>query len=137
MKYLIAIAAILAMVGCKKGEPTPSTTAESAQTARVCISDETDKQPRNYNEVRDLAMKGNYQAQRNLAFGYVGGMPYKKQDENPILGCAWYKYITISGNEKVNSTDIANVQVYCGRLSAQEQASADAQMQSLVSKLCH
>lgn len=133
MKILLAVALMLALAGCSKDEQQ----SVSAPSATVCIADETHDQPRAYEEVRDLAMKGNYQAQRNLAYGYVGGYPFKGQDANPILGCAWYKYIVLSGSEKVDQTDIGNEQVYCGQLSAQEQAAAENQMKTLRGKLCH
>lgn len=134
MKMLLAVMVGLVLVGCGKNEPASKPVAESA--VRVCSTDETHDQPQTYEAVRDLAMKGNYQAQRNLAYGYVGGFPYKGQDVNPILGCAWYKYIMLSGGEKVNSTDAGNAQVYCGRLPEQERAAAEAQMQALIGKLC-
>jgi len=134
MKKLIAIAMMLVLAGC--GEKEPDSRTVVAPAVRICATDETHDQPHTYEAVRDLAMKGNYQAQRNLAFGYAGGMPYKGQDENTILGCAWYKYIMLSGSEKVNTTDTGNVQVYCGRLSAQEQAAAEGQTQALIGKLC-
>lgn len=133
MKKIVAVALMLALAGCGKDESK----SVSAPSQAVCITDETHDQPHTYDEVHDLAMKGNYQAQRNLAYGYVGGYPFKGQDVNPILGCAWYKYILLSGNEKVNQTDTGNEQVYCGRLSAQEQAAAENQMKTLRGKLCH
>lgn len=134
MKILAVLAVLLMLTSCSKNEPSSNAAAPTA--VKVCASDTTHDQPHTFDAVRDLAMKGNYQAQRNLAYGYVGGYPYKGQDVNPILGCAWYKYIALSGSEKIDQTDTNNMQVYCGRLSAQEQAAADRQMQILEAKLC-
>ncbi|MDD5391179.1 MAG: hypothetical protein PHD37_17720 [Gallionellaceae bacterium] len=135
MKKLIAmVLAGVVLAGCGKNEPAGQQVA--APIAQPCAIDETHDQPHTFDAVRDLAMKGNYQAQRNLAFGYAGGMPYKGQDVNPILGCAWYKVVLLSGSEKVNQTDTGNVQVFCGKLSADEQAAAERQAQVIHSKLC-
>lgn len=84
--------------------------------------------------LRMAAMKGDYQAQRNLAYGY-SEYPYKGQDKNPILGCAWYKVILLSGSEKVNDGDIGNVKVYCGKLSAEQKSVADSQSIALSKKI--
>lgn len=134
---MILILMLAMLTGCGKNEPTEQQpTMVSKPTAIICASDETHEQPTSFDAVRDLAMKGNYQAQRNLAFGYVGGFPYKEQDVNPILGCAWYKVILLSGSEKINQTDIGNRQVYCDKLPASEQAVAERQAQVLLGKLC-
>ncbi|MFZ6748537.1 hypothetical protein [Undibacterium sp. Ren11W] len=95
---------------------------------------EPEYQPETFEAVKDLAMKGNYQAQRNLAFGYVSDA-YKGQDKNPIVGCAWYKLIIKSGNEKVNNTDVNNVKVYCDSLSPLELEVANAQSIVLYKKV--
>jgi hypothetical protein len=69
------------------------------------------------NELKALeqkALKGDYQAQRNLAYGYVTGTFGSPFD--PVSGCAWYTAIVASGNPQVNSTDQGNVRVYCTKL---------------------
>lgn len=92
------------------------------------------EQPRTFKEVRALAMQGNYQAQRNLAYSY-SSRPYDGQDMNPILGCAWRTVIIQSGNEKVNETDVGNHEVYCGKLDPTARAAADAQAAALLQKI--
>jgi hypothetical protein len=85
-------------------------------------------------EMRTKAMAGDYQAQRNLAFSLAKGWGTEIK-QNPMLGCAWYKVILLSGSEQVHEGDIGNVQVYCGRLTAEQQAMAEAQAQALAAKI--
>jgi hypothetical protein len=75
-------------------------------------------------------MKGDYQSQRNLAYGYVA-FPYAGQEENPILGCAWYYLIVQSGSPRVDQTDLGNFKVYCGRLEPMALTAAEAQARVL------
>ncbi|MDD2660452.1 MAG: hypothetical protein PHY54_12365 [Methylococcales bacterium] len=83
-----------------------------------------------FQSIQALAMKKDYQAQRNLAYGYTS-WPYQGQDKNPILGCAWYQLILNSGSPKVNQGDIGNVTVYCEKLDAKSQSAALAQARVL------
>lgn len=73
--------------------------------------DETVMQPHTFAAIHDLAMKGNYQAQRNLAFGYATGDQGIKK--NHSLACAWYLLILRSDSPKLGSGDVGNVSVYC------------------------
>lgn len=82
-----------------------------------------------------LAMQGDYQAQRNLAYGYASDWPAKNQASNPILGCAWYEVILNSGNPKVNPSDISNVEVYCGKLGELSVLAATAQARKLYTNI--
>ena len=61
--------------------------------------------------LRAKAMKGDYQAQRNLAFGYATGDQGIKK--NHSLACAWYLLILRSDSPKLGSGDVGNVSVYC------------------------
>ncbi|WP_157381517.1 hypothetical protein [Methylophilus sp. 5] len=57
------------------------------------------------------AEKGDYQAQRNLAYSYSTGQfnsPYE-----PITGCAWYAVIAASGHKEFDSGDAGNYKLYC------------------------
>lgn len=94
------------------------------------------EQPKTFEGVRDLAFKGNYQAQRNLAFGY-SSHPYQGQDKNPILACAWRIVIIKSGSEKVDETDVGNHQVYCEKLEKVSRDAAEAQAEQLLKKIKH
>jgi hypothetical protein len=84
--------------------------------------------------LREKAMKGDYQAQRNLAYSLATGSG-AESSENPILGCAWYRVIILSGSEKIHDGDIGNVKVYCGRLTIDQQAVADKQAKRLAKKI--
>lgn len=91
-------------------------------------------QPKTYEGVKALAMKGNYQAQRNLAYGYAA-YPYKDQDKNPLLACAWYLVVLHSGSPKLNEGDTGNVQVYCEKLAGVSQAAATGQARVLFQQI--
>ena len=80
------------------------------------------------------AYKGDYQAQRNLAYGYVA-FPYEGQIMNQILGCAWYLVVLHSGSPQVHEGDVGNVRVYCGRLDADAQTAAVAQARVIYRKV--
>lgn len=71
--------------------------------------------PDNYPLVYDLALHGDYQAQRNIAYGFAS-YPYNGQEKNRVLGCAWYLVVLNSGSPKVNAGDQGNVDTYCGKL---------------------
>ncbi|EAU53547.1 hypothetical protein [Mariprofundus ferrooxydans] len=87
-----------------------------------------------FENVRDKAMHGDYQAQRNLAYGY-SSHPYAGQEKSPLLACAWRKLILRSGSEKVDQTDTNNFQVYCGQLTEDQQRIAEAQAQRLFAEI--
>ncbi|MCF7964001.1 MAG: hypothetical protein K9L79_00510 [Methylobacter tundripaludum] len=84
--------------------------------------------PNNYAQVLQLAKHGNYQAQRNVAWGFAE-QPYNGQEKNSVLGCAWYLVVLNSGNPKVDIGDQGNAKVYCGKLDKglQEAAAMFAQ----------
>lgn len=72
-----------------------------------------------------LALQGNYQAQRNLAYSL--GRDHK----NTIGECAWRLVILKSGSPKVDTTDVSNVEVHCGKLSALEQEAAASRFEAI------
>ena len=84
--------------------------------------------------LRMKAMKGNYQAQRNLAYTLATGSG-AAGNQNAMLGCAWYKLILLSGSEKIHDGDVGNVTVYCGRLTIEQQGVADQQAKRLAKKI--
>jgi len=84
--------------------------------------------------VESQAMKGDYQAQRNLAYGYAS-WPYKGQTKNPILGCAWYLVVLHSGSPRIDQGDIGNVSVYCDKLDTKSQAAANGQARLLFKQI--
>lgn len=83
-----------------------------------------------FDVVAAKALAGDYQAQRNLAYGYSTA-PYPGQQSNVMLGCAWRIVIVHSGSTKVDDTDISNQRVQCGKLDSQQLAAAQAQARRL------
>ena len=81
-------------------------------------------------QVTTKAMTGDYQAQRNLAYGY-SSYPYKGQDKNPLLACAWRRVILMSGNTRIDQTDVNNAEVECGKLDRTQQANALTQARTI------
>lgn len=72
------------------------------------------------------AWAGDYQGQRNVSFCMSTGCD-GAVIENDVGGCAWRLVILGSGSPQVDSTDMANHQTFCGRLSSVELATAHAQ----------
>ncbi len=91
-------------------------------------------QPHHFPTVRDAALAGDYQAQRNLAYGYTSA-PYPGQERSELLGCAWRIVILHSGSERVDQTDIGNLQVYCGALDPAQLAAAQRQARALFERI--
>lgn len=87
-----------------------------------------------FDSIRAKAMKGDYQAQRNLAFGYASSS-CPGQDKNPMLACAWRYVIIKSGSERVDQTDINNFKLDCGKLEPVELQAAEAQAANLLKKI--
>lgn len=67
--------------------------------------------------VQDRAKAGDYQAQRNLAYGYAA-LPYPGQEKNRLLACAWYLVVVNSNHPQADGSDISNVETYCGALES-------------------
>lgn len=64
-----------------------------------------------------LAMKGDYQAQRNIAFAFAQGVNApSKVTRRPIQACAWRIVIMASGSAKVDQTDQGNLTSDCASL---------------------
>lgn len=87
-----------------------------------------------FKEVESLAFKGDYQAQRNLAYGYSSA-PYAGQEKSPLLACAWRIVIIRSGSKRVNETDAGNHQVYCDKLNKTSRQAAEAQAVEILAKI--
>lgn len=119
-----------------------ATSASRAQTAEVvelplnafyCGADETTsckKMIARLEADNRKAWKGDYQGQRNVAFCFSDGCNNMVLP-NRSLGCAWRIVIIASGSPKVDSTDIGNLKVYCGKLDAAERSAAQAQAATL------
>jgi hypothetical protein len=61
------------------------------------------------------ALKGDYQAQRNVAFSFGRGQSAAVK-LRPSQACAWRIAIMASGSPKVDETDGRNYQMDCGKL---------------------
>lgn len=59
-------------------------------------------------QMQQSAMRGDYQAQRNLAYSYATGRATTGSPKKPIDACAWYRVIAASNNPKVQSGDYSN-----------------------------
>ncbi|WP_343498619.1 hypothetical protein [Achromobacter denitrificans] len=62
--------------------------------------------------LKQKALAGDYQAQRNLAFGYSD--QFSDQRKNPVLACAWRMVILTT--EQADETDMSNYNAYCSKL---------------------
>lgn len=69
-------------------------------------------------QARELAMKGDYQAMRNIAYSYAS--PAAGEAGSKVAACAWYLLVPVVHKTKFNSGDTGNVSVYCGKLSPSE-----------------
>lgn len=87
-----------------------------------------------FDELRGLALRGDYQAQRDLAYGYSNS-PYPGQSLNPILACAWRTVIILSGSERVDLSDVSNHKMYCGSLDQTARAASEAQAVELLKRI--
>lgn len=83
-------------------------------------------------ELKSKALSGDYQAQRNLAYGFATGDQGIKIDH--AAACAWYLLILRSDSSRLDVSDVGNVATHCDpfkagfgfdeRLAAERQANA-------------
>ena len=106
----------------------------SVLAAMLCFAVQAQAQTTNVKAIEQQAMAGDYQAQRNLAYGYVA-WPYTGQTKNPITGCAWYLVVLNSGSPQLGPGDVGNVQVYCGRLDPDSKSAAINQSRVLFKQI--
>lgn len=114
IKFAISLVALLLAAGCQKSQPEPSASMAD-DIAKKLQQDAASAPASDFMAVLDAAKRGDYQAQRNLAYGYAA-QPYPGQEKNRVLGCAWYLVILNSGHPQANAGDESNVQTYCGAL---------------------
>ena len=84
-------------------------------------------------QLEKQARRGDYQAQRNLAYSYAS--PMKGEKEDKLAACVWYLVVIKSGSDKVDIGDTGNAKVYCSKLERTEQIAADAKSNELVRKI--
>ena len=71
----------------------------------------------------DKALAGDYQAQRNTAYLLSGATPYVVAQ--PVQACAWRKVILASRPADATYADDRQLEIDCGKLSAEDRAVAD------------
>lgn len=113
--FLLSVA--FALVACDQPAKEKSSKQAEVTTDEIAkkLQQATEISPADFLTVLDAAKKGDYQSQRNLAYGYAAH-PYPGQEKNRVLGCAWYLVIANSGSKNIVEADISNANVYCGTL---------------------
>lgn len=81
-----------------------------------------------------LALRGDYQGQRNVAYCLSDGCDGAVM-KKPITSCAWRIVIVGSGSPKVDQIDTNNLKNACGRLDETERQAAAAQAATLLAKI--
>ncbi|MCW5624557.1 MAG: hypothetical protein KIT73_07585 [Burkholderiales bacterium] len=74
-------------------------------------------------------LQGDYQAQRNLAYGHATGDQRIKVDRQ--AACSWYLLVLRSDSPRLHTGDVGNVQVYCARLDAETRLEAERKANAL------
>lgn len=80
------------------------------------------------------ALRGDYQAQRNVAYCLSTGCDGAVQVSAPH-GCAWRIVIQASGSSKVDAADKMAFSTWCGKLDAIDRATAIEQAKGLFRKI--
>lgn len=79
-------------------------------------------------QMKQAAMHGDYQAQRNLAYSYANGWATPESPnyvpKKPVDACAWYRIIVTSKKAKPQPSDASNESIYCGRLTPEQNQNA-------------
>jgi hypothetical protein len=89
-----------------------------------------ESQQRRLDEDYSAALRGDYQAMRNVGFCLLDGCGGAVLP-NPIAGCAWRMVIVASGDPRVNDVDVNNVRFACARLDVVGREAAAAQARRL------
>lgn len=89
-------------------------------------------------ELFKKSLKGDYQAQRNLAYSYQSGWgspsdkDYIKPD--PIQACAWRKVILLTNPNKSDLTDYANESNECKKVQATDNVKVWSDVRKILAK---
>lgn len=79
-------------------------------------------------KMKQAAMRGDYQAQRNLAYSYAVGWATPESPnyipKKPVDACAWYRVIAVSITPKVQTADYSNEWTYCSKLRPEQSETA-------------
>lgn len=80
-------------------------------------------------DTHEKALQGDYQAQRNFAYGFATGEKGQKKDWESA--CTWYLLIVRSDSQKLNTGDIGNIVTYCDKLDFDKRLSAERKANAL------
>lgn len=90
-------------------------------------------------QMKQAALKGDYQAQRNLAYSYANGWATPESPnyvpKKPVDACAWYRVVAMSNNPKVATGDYSNEWTYCSKLRPDQSESAWLQAKKLLKQV--
>lgn len=79
-------------------------------------------------QMKQAALHGDYQAQRNLAYSYANGWKAPGSSDyvprKPVDACAWSLVVVMSSNPKVHTGDYGNQWIYCNKLSPTDSETA-------------
>ncbi|MFZ2171215.1 MAG: hypothetical protein WAW61_16455 [Methylococcaceae bacterium] len=128
----VAVVTVVICVGCSKQEQASSQPAEkSSQEIAATTPAAEGTTMADYEKLEAEALRGDYQAQRNVSYWLSGGLGVPPI--NPILGCAWRIAILNSGSLSVDQSDSSNKAFYCNkRLTSEELLAAEAQAETLI-----
>ncbi|MCX8506633.1 MAG: hypothetical protein ORN98_08480 [Alphaproteobacteria bacterium] len=128
MKKAIISVVFLFIFGLAGGAQSKSITINGHTVEAEDPSEQTD-----IAKLKPKAMKGDYQAQRNLAYAYSTNDDLTQR--NVMLACAWRMVILRSGSERIDASDVVNKDFYCGKLDEYSIKAANIQADNLVKKI--
>src|SRR3546814_445186 len=119
-RCLAGIFIFASLIGCSKQEDaSPAVPSQLAAPETAAVTSPEAPSMADYEKLEVEALKGDYQAQRNLSYWLSGGGGVPPI--NPILGCAWRIVILNSGSLSVDQSDSFNKTFYCNKkLSSEE-----------------
>lgn len=137
-------AAALVAISCLTGAPAFAQKADDylgycseEDNVRSTQKQTCDDVQKEFKKWFQKAMRGDYQAQRNVAFA-IGGREFDNKTAfrpNKITACAWRLVIIASGSPEVWSGDTDNVKIDCGKLDDVERAASQGQSAALITKI--
>lgn len=93
-----------------------------AATAQTAFKEPLNALGSNQKMFRALAIEGDYQGMRNIAYSYL--VPLKGETGSKIGACAWYLLIPAVHNAKFHAGDTGNIYTSCSKLDPSDLSSA-------------
>ena len=116
--------------------------AQAEELLRFCAPDgeagqECERNRATFRREYPLAMRGDYQSQRNVAFFLAGRM--RDLDRSPVTpnllqGCAWRMVILASGHRQTNDLDVSAMRIDCNKPEV-DQTAAQARAARLMEEI--